>query len=514
MDKSVELPCRKNDIINVDILNMGNDGEGIGRFDGYTLFVKGALPGEKVRVKVLKTKKHFGYAKLLEVLKPSGERVKPVCPVFEKCGGCSLQHYSYAGQLRYKEEKVRDCLERIGGFRVALSDEEVENGEENIVVMEPISGMDEPYHYRNKAQFPVGEDKSGEMISGFYAGHSHQIIPNTDCVIQHGCNRVILETILDFMKEYHIPPYDETEHKGLVRHVLTRVGVKTGEIMVCLVLNGANLPEAEQLVRRLLKLEFEPKEKEEGSGEVPCDDEVDEKWKNLKRTQKKLQIKSICINKNTEKTNAILGKELSVLYGERYIEDDIGDIKFRISPLSFYQVNPVQTEKLYSTALEYADLKGGEVVWDLYCGIGTISLFLAGKAGKVCGVEIVPQAIEDAKENAVLNGIENTEFFCGAAEEVVPKIYEEKDGALKADVVVLDPPRKGCDEKLLETVLKMEPEKIVYVSCDPATLARDLKYLCERGYVLKKVRPFEMFCFSGHVETAVLLIRKEQSEKQ
>ncbi len=501
MGKSVELPCRKNDIINVDILNMGNDGEGIGRFDGYTLFVKGALPGEKVRVKVLKTKKHYGYAKLLEVLKPSGERVKPVCPVFEKCGGCSLQHYSYAGQLRYKEEKVRDCLERIGGFRVALPDEEVENGEGDIVIMEPISGMDEPYHYRNKAQFPVGEDKSGEIISGFYAGHSHQIIPNMDCAIQHECNRVILETILDFMKEYHIPPYDEVEHKGLVRHVLTRVGVKTGEIMVCLVLNGANLPEAEQLIKRLLEIDFE---NDFSKTKEITEKESEHSWK----------IKSICMNKNTEKTNAILGKELSVLYGERYIEDDIGDIKFRISPLSFYQVNPAQTEKLYSTALEYADLKGGEVVWDLYCGIGTISLFLAGKAGKVCGVEIVPQAIEDAKENAVLNGIENTEFFCGAAEEVVPKIYEESDGALEAEVVVLDPPRKGCDEKLLETVLKMEPEKIVYVSCDPATLARDLKYLCERGYALKKVRPFEMFCFSGHVETAVLLIRKEQSEKQ
>lgn len=521
--------CHKNDILELDIVNMGNDGEGIGRVDGYTLFVKDALAGDRVRVKVMKTRKHFGYAKLLEILSSSPDRVEPVCPVAKQCGGCQLQHCSYERQLRYKEEKVKGCLERIGGFQVHLpikNMSEIGSGKKNLgsrlreeekeaVIMEPVLSMKQPYFYRNKAQFPVGIDKGENLIAGFYAGRTHQIIPNTNCIIQHPCNQMIVETILGFMKEYNISAYDEVMHRGLVRHILTRVGSRTGDIMVCLVVNGKVLPSGDKLVEGLLALDFGEvvrkahlslKEKEK------CVENEREEFRKKEDTyierEPRYTIRSICINENTEKTNVILGKKLSTLYGQGYIEDYIGEIKYRISPLSFYQVNPVQTEKLYLTVLEYADLKGGEIVWDLYCGIGTISLFLAQKAEKVCGVEIVEQAVEDARENARMNHIDNAEFFTGAAEEVVPRIYEESNGALRADVVTLDPPRKGCDEKLLETVLQMEPEKIVYVSCDPATLARDLKYLCGKGYELKRVRACDMFGFSEHVESVIKLQRR------
>lgn len=466
--------------ISLKIEDMGTDGEGIGRLDGYTLFVKDALEGDLVRVKILKTKKRYGYARLLEVIEPSPWRVTPKCDCARACGGCQLQHCSYEKQLIWKEKKVRDCLQRIGGFAE--------------IPMEPIMGMDKPYHYRNKAQFPVGYDKEGNLVTGFYAGRTHSIIPNTDCAIQHPCNHAILETVLSFMKTYHITAYSEKTRTGLVRHILTRVGKYTGEVMVCLIINGNKLPHSEKLVESLLSCPINGTEEGGAEENVLYDN---------------CQIKSICLNINQEKTNRILGDKIVPLYGQTYIEDKIGDITYRISPLSFYQVNPEQTRKLYTTALEYADLHGDEVVWDLYCGIGTISLFLAQKAAKVCGVEIVPQAIEDARDNARRNGFTNAEFFVGAAEDVVPEQYEKSGGALRADVVTIDPPRKGCDEKLLRTVVQMEPEKIVYVSCDPATLARDLKYLCGEGYELKRVRACDMFGHSGHVETVVGLQRKD-----
>ena len=465
--------------ISLKIEDMGTDGEGIGRLDGYTLFVKDALEGDLVRVKILKTKKRYGYARLLEVIEPSPWRVTPKCDCARACGGCQIQHCSYEKQLIWKEKKVRDCLQRIGGFTE--------------IPMEPIMGMDKPYHYRNKAQFPVGYDKEGNLVTGFYAGRTHSIIPNTDCAIQHPCNHAILETVLSFMKTYHITAYNEKTHTGLVRHILTRVGKYTGEVMVCLIINGNKLPYSEKLVESLLSCPIN------GAGKnTPKENTSDDNC----------HIKSICLNINQVKTNRILGDKIVPLYGQTYIEDKIGDITYRISPLSFYQVNPEQTRKLYTTALEYADLHGDEVVWDLYCGIGTISLFLAQKAAKVCGVEIVPQAIEDARDNARRNGFTNAEFFVGAAEDVVPEQYEKSGGALRADVVTIDPPRKGCDEKLLRIVVQMEPEKIVYVSCDPATLARDLKYLCGEGYELKRVRACDMFGHSGHVETVVGLQRK------
>ena len=463
---------KKNDTAAVKITDIGVNGEGIGKVDGYTLFIKDAVIGDTVEAKVMKAKKNYGYARLMKVLSPSPDRVTPRCEFARKCGGCQIQEMSYGRQLTFKEQKVRGNLERIGGFSKELLDR----------VMEPVLGMEEPFGYRNKAQFPFGTDKQGNPVTGFYAGRTHDIIPNTDCALGAPVNREILETILGFMKKYQIPSYDEKTGNGLIRHVLIRCGSATGEIMVCLVVNGEEIPHADALIDRL--------------AEMPG-------------------MTSITLSPNTRRTNVIMGDSFKVLWGQGYITDYIGNIKYQISPLSFYQVNPVQTEKLYSLALEYADLKGGETVWDLYCGIGTISLFLAQKAGKVYGVEIIPQAIDDARKNAEINGIENAEFFVGKAEEVLPRWYRENEGAeaglrgegsrTRADVIVVDPPRKGCDEALLDTIVKMQPERVVYVSCDPATLARDLKVLCGKGYELERVRAVDMFPMTVHVETVVLL---------
>lgn len=445
----------------ITIEDITSDGEGIGRADGFALFVKDTIMGDVVKVKVMKTKKTYGYARLMEIITPSPYRVEPVCSVARQCGGCQLQHCSYEKQLEFKENKVKNCLERIG----KLTDFE----------LEPIIGMDEPFYYRNKAQFPVGKDKEGKIVMGFYAGRTHSIIDTPHCYIQAKENDKILPVIRNFMEQYNIEPYNETTHTGLVRHILTRVGYTTGEIMVCLVINGTRLPFAEKLVEQLTKID---------------------------------KMTSITINTNKEKTNVILGNKIVTLWGTDYITDYIGDIKYQISPLSFYQVNPVQTRKLYQTALDYAGLTGEEIVWDLYCGIGTISLFLAQKAKQVYGVEIVPEAINDAKQNAKINNIKNAEFFVGASEEVLPQKYEESNGEMRADVIVVDPPRKGCDEALLETVVKMQPKRVVYVSCDPATLARDLKYLEENGFKVEKVRACDMFGNSVHAETVCLLTWK------
>ena len=472
----------KNQIVTVQIEDIGNDGEGIGKVDGYTLFVKGAVVGDVAKVKVLKAKKTYGYAKVEELILPSPDRVEPKCVVAGKCGGCQLQHLSYERQLAYKEDKVKNCLQRIGGMAV----EEIEQ------VIEPIIGMEEPFHYRNKAQYPVGTDKQGNPVMGFYAGHSHNIMECMDCAIQEPVNAVILPVIKEFIKTYGISVYDEETGKGLLRHILTRVGFKTKEVMVCLIINGRKLPHVKELVEKLSS--------------------IVEKFKDISG-QGGYILKSVCLNVNTEKTNVILGNEILPVYGQTHITDYIGDIQYQISPLSFYQVNPKQTIKLYEKALEYADLNGNEMVWDLYCGIGTISLFLAKKAGKVYGVEIIPQAIDDAKNNAMINGIINAEFFVGAAEDVMPKKYKESNGTMQADVIVVDPPRKGCEESLLDTIVQMQPEKVVYVSCDPATLARDVKYLRGRGYEVGKVCPVDQFGHSGHVETVVKLSLKTDTPK-
>lgn len=457
------MEFRKNDLVTLEIEDCGIDGEGIGKADGFTVFVKDAVIGDTVTAKIIKAKKNYGYGRLMEVLKPSPYRVDPKCEFARQCGGCQLQALSYDQQLVFKTNKVKGHLERIGGF--------------TDIPMEPIIGMDELFHYRNKAQFPVGRNKEGKIVTGFYAGRTHNIIENRDCALGVAENKEVLDRVIAHMEKYGIEPYNEATGKGLVRHVLIRYGYFTKEVMVCLILNGNKIPKEEQLVKSLC--------------EIPG-------------------MTSITINVNKKHSNVILGEEIRLLWGQEYITDRIGDISYQISPLSFYQVNPMQTQKLYAKALEYADLHGQETVWDLYCGIGTISLFLAQKAKFVRGVEIVPAAIENAKENAKLNGLENTEFFVGKAEEVLPREY--KKNGVYADVIVVDPPRKGCDETLLETMVEMNPERIVYVSCDSATLARDLKYLCERGYELRKVCPVDQFGMTVHVETCVLLSKIKSTQ--
>ena len=460
---------KKNDKVIIKIEDIGVNGEGIGKVEGYTLFVKDAIIGDTVEAVITKPKKNYGYAKMLNIIAPSECRVAAKCSVARQCGGCQIQELSYDAQLDFKAKKVYGNLTRIGGF----SPEELDR------VMEPICGMEEPFYYRNKAQFPIGTDKDGKIVTGFYAGRTHQIIPNTDCALGVSVNKEILEIIVDFMNENNVSAYNEETGRGLVRHVLIRYGFTTKEIMVCLVINGDNLPHSKKLVDKLINIEG---------------------------------MTSITYSVNRENTNVIMGKEIGVLWGQGYITDYIGDVKYQISPLSFFQVNPVQTEKLYGLALEYAGLQGEETVWDLYCGIGTISLFLAQKAKKVYGVEIIPQAIDDARNNAKINAIENAEFFVGKAEEVLPDYYAkyEREHGEKAyaDVIVVDPPRKGCEETLLETMVQMRPERIVYVSCDSATLARDLKYLCENGYELCRVTPVDQFPMTTHVETVCLLSRR------
>lgn len=531
---------QKNDTVEVIIEDIGVNGEGIGKVNDYTLFIKDAVIGDVVEAKIMKMKKSYGFARLMKVIQPSPHRVKhPVCPMARRCGGCQIQEMEYGRQLVFKEKKVRGNLLRIGEVPEELLD----------AVMEPIVGMETgepscagsetaagemlgagservaeerpymgnqvaPYHYRNKAQFPVGTDKEGNIITGFYAGRTHDIMPNTDCVLGVEVNREILETIVEFMKEYGVSAYDEKTHTGLVRHILIRYGFKTKEIMVCLVTNGKKLSHSGALVERLIKIDG---------------------------------MTSITLSPNEKKTNVIMGEDIKVLWGQSYITDYIGEVKYQISPLSFYQVNPVQTEKLYGLALEYAGLgkedfcsaedsavdaekrnegslgnagqaggksENGAVVWDLYCGIGTISLFLARRAKQVYGVEIVPQAIEDAKRNARINGITNAQFYVGKAEEVLPQYYEtykkEHGGqTAHADVIVVDPPRKGCEESLLRTMVDMRPERIVYVSCDSATLARDVKYLRGNGYEIERVRAVDMFPHTVHVETVCLLSNRK-----
>ena len=473
MNKKVKseknLNLKKNQEVSLTIEDFTKEGEGLGKYQGFPLFVKDTVIGDEVKVSITKLKKNYGYARLVEIIKSSEDRVTPLCPVARQCGGCKLQQISYDKQLHFKKGLVEGCLTRIGGF-------EKEDIEQK---MEPVYGMEEPWHYRNKAQFPVGYDKEGNLVAGFYAGRTHSIVANTDCAIQAKVTHPIVEKVLAYMRENKISAYDEKNHSGLIRHILTRVGFTTGEIMVCLIMNGTakQLKNINKLVDKLKEIEG---------------------------------MTSIIVNTNTDKTNKILGLHCETVWGQDYIEDYIGDIKYQIGPLSFYQVNPQQTKVLYSKALEYADLKGQELVWDLYCGIGTISLFLAQKAKQVYGVEIIKEAIDDARRNAALNHMDNVEFFVGKAEEIVPAQYEKT--GIHPDVIVVDPPRKGCDATLLNTMLDMAPERIVYVSCDPATLARDLKILCAEKYTLEKVAVVDQFSHSVHVETVVLLSQQKPDD--
>ena len=451
-----EIPVTKNQDYEMNIERLGTNGEGVGRVDGFTVFVEGALAGERVLVKIVKIARTYAYGKLLHIIQKSSHRIEPRCPYFKACGGCQLQHLTYDAQLDYKTEKVRDALERIGHLKD--------------VTVRPAIGMDEPWKYRNKAQFPVGSVK-GRPALGFYAARSHNLINIEQCPIQHEVINRVVSLMREFIQTYNIPVYEESTQRGILRHVVIKVGFRSHQLMVIVVTNG-ELPRKKELISLL----------RDG---LPG-------------------ITSIIQNIQTEKTNVVLGKKSITLWGSDFILDTIGNLKFRISPLSFFQVNPVQTEKLYDKVLEYANLTGKEKVVDAYCGIGTISLFLAGKAAKVYGVEAIPQAVRDAKENARLNGIENAEFLEGRSEAVLPRL---SGLGLHPDVVVVDPPRKGCDPKLLNAIVKMAPERMIYVSCNPATLARDLNLMSENGYQAEEVQPVDLFPQTMHVETVVLMSR-------
>ena len=453
------IPVEKNKDYEMNIDNLGANGEGVGRIQGFTVFVEGALAGERVLVKIVKVARNYAYGKLLHIIQRSPHRIEPQCPHYKACGGCQLQHLSYAVQLEYKTQQVRDALERIGHLK-------------NVLV-HPTIGMDEPWRYRNKAQFPVGLVKD-QLTLGFYAARSHNLIAIEQCPIQHGISGKVTTLIRKFIRTYNIPVYQESLHKGIIRHVVIKIGFKSNQLMVILVTNG-ELPRKKELVSIL----------REG---LPG-------------------ITGIIQNVQTEKTNVVLGTKNITLWGSDSILDAIGDLKFKISPLSFFQVNPVQTEKLYSKVLEYASLTGKEKVIDAYCGIGTISLFLARKAAKVYGIEVIEQAVKDAKENARLNGIENVEFLAGASETVLSRLAGL---GLHADVIVVDPPRKGCDPKLLETIVGMAPSRMVYVSCNPATLARDLKLMEENGYRTVEVQPVDMFPQTVKIECVALMSRVEK----
>lgn len=452
----------KNEEYILDIVSQGYEGEGVAKIDSYPIFIEGALKGEKVKVKIVKVNKNFAYGKLLEVIEKSEGRVEPKCKYFKKCGGCKLQHMNYETQLDFKWERVKDCIKKIGG----LSEDLVEY---------PIGMEENPYKYRNKVQLPIGMDKSKPVL-GFYAPRSHDIIDIEECLIQEEDANKISKITREWIEEFNIMPAfvdGKFNKKGLLRHVMIRKGFKTGEVMVVIVATRKDLKHIDELIK---KLEFHV----EG-------------------------LKSVVLCVNAKDTNVILTPECYTLWGEDYIQDYIGDFKFNISPLSFFQVNPMQTEVLYNKALEYAELTGKETVFDAYCGTGSITLFLSQKAKKVYGVEIVEPAIINARENAKMNNVSNTEFFVGKSEEVIPKLIKE---GIKADVIVVDPPRKGCDIKLLKAIGETKPERVVYVSCDPSTLARDLKILDELGYKTEKVQPVDMFPQTAHIENIAKLVRK------
>jgi 23S rRNA (uracil1939-C5)-methyltransferase len=456
------IPVQKNDYIEVEFEDLTHDGAGVAKVDGYPLFVKNALPGEKAKIKVIKVNKGYGFGRLEEILEQSPYRVDAPCPIYKECGGCQLQHLSYEGQLLAKEKQVRDVLTRIGKL-------------ENVKV-HPVLGMSEPWRYRNKAQVPVGE-REGGLIAGFYQQRSHEIIDMEACMIQQEKNDEVVQAVKRICTKYGVTAYNEQRHKGTLRHIMARHGQVTKEVMVVLVTRTSELPNKEKIVKEIV-------ESVEG-------------------------VKSIIQNVNSKKTNVILGDETRVLWGEEVIYDLIGNVKFAISSRSFYQVNPEQTKVLYDQALTYAELTGEETVIDAYCGIGTISLFLAQKAKKVYGVEIVPEAIADANRNAELNGIKNVKFAVGEAEVVIPNWYKE---GIVADVLVVDPPRKGCDDALLQTIIEMKPKKVVYVSCNPATLARDLRVLEDGGYTTLEVQPVDMFPHTTHCEAVARIVLKEEAE--
>lgn len=460
-----EIPVFKNEIYTVNIDGLGYEGEGIGRIDDFTIFVKGAIQGEKVEIKILKVNKNFAVGKIVEITKKSVNRVEPICPIYNRCGGCQLQHLKYEAQLNFKKQRVEDCTQRIGKLKLA------KDGLDGIKIHDTI-GMDFPYRYRNKAQLPIGS-KNGEVTIGFYSPRSHDIIPMDKCYIQQVVFDNIVKIVKTWAEKYCISTYDEKTGQGILRHLMIRKSFKTGEVMVVIVVNSKKLPYADELINILRE--------------------------NIS------DLKSVIQNINKNDTNVILGKKCTTLFGQDKIVDTIKDFKFDISPLSFFQVNPLQTEILYKKVLDYADLKGNEIVFDAYCGTGTISMFLSQKAKMVYGVEIIKEAIDNAKANAIQNGVVNTEFIVGEAEAVIPELIAK---GISADVVVVDPPRKGCALSLLEAITTMKPKKIIYVSCDPGTLARDLSILDKLGYETLEIQPVDMFPQTAHVENIVKTERR------
>ncbi len=451
------VPVQKNEYYDVKIESLTHDGLGVARVDGFPVFVANALVGEEINMKVTLVKKTYAFGRAVDYFVTSGERVKPECGIYKQCGGCQVQHLSYEGQLKMKHDTVVNHLKRIGHIEDA-----------NVL---PTIGMQNPSRYRNKTQVPFGY-ADGKVVAGFYQKRSHEIINMQSCLIQTDISDQIVETMRQLCQELEIDPYNESLNLGVLRHVIVRVGFKTEEIMVTLVTRTHEIPNSELLIQRLVS--------------------------------KYPKIKSIAQNVNPKVTNVIFGDETRILYGEPYIYDEMNGIRFAISPRSFYQVNPIQTETLYSKAVEYAQLSGNEIVFDAYCGIGTITLFLAQHAKQVYGVEFIPEAIEDAKMNARLNGFENTQFAVGKSEEIIPAWIEN---GIVPDVIVVDPPRKGCDRSLLDTMLEAAPDRIVYVSCDSSTLARDLRVLIDGGYKLEVVQPVDMFPQTAHIECVAKLVR-------
>lgn len=454
------IPVEKNEYYDVKIESLTHDGLGVAKIDGFPIFVTNALVGEEVNLKITLVKKTYAFGRAVDIFVTSPNRVTPPCKIYKQCGGCQVQHLDYQGQLQMKHDTVVNQFKRIGHIEDA-----------NVL---PTIGMEEPWRYRNKTQVPFGLNQ-GDVVAGFYQKRSHEIIDMRHCLIQTDISDEIIHEMRDICRQFKIAPYNEQNNTGILRHVIVRVGFKTDEVMVILVTRKEKIINLDRVVDRL--------------------------------TEKFPQIKVIAQNINPDITNAILGEKTNIIYGESYIYDEMNGIRFAISPRSFYQVNPIQTETLYSKAVEFAQLTGEEVVFDAYCGIGTITLFLAQHAKKVYGVEIIPEAIEDAKMNAKLNGFENTEFAVGKSEDVIPAWI--KDG-IKPDVIVVDPPRKGCDKTLLDTMIEAAPNRIVYVSCDSATLARDVKILIEGGYKLEVAQPVDMFPQTSHVECVAKLTKSER----
>ncbi len=453
---------KKNELLNLTVEAYGNNGEGIAKADAFPFFIKDAVAGDVIRARITRICAHYGYARIEELLSPSPDRVAPRCPVWARCGGCTLQALSYEAELRLKQAKVHDCLLRLAGIPEKLLAE----------AEEPIAGMDSPWRYRNKAQYPVGLSREGFLCAGFYAARTHEIVPHSDCLLSPPEFSPILRCVLDFLEEFQIPPYDEKTGSGQIRHIFLRKGFSSGELMVCLVSAKGTLPHCEELLHRL---ESFP------------------------------EIVSVVLNINPARTNVILGKENRLLAGKEALTDTLLGLSFRIPPGAFYQVNPVMTRQLYETVLDYAALRGNEEVWDICCGIGTITLALAGRARFVHGLEIVPEAVADARENAKANRISNVAFIEADVTDYVRRFRD----TMHADVVVLDPPRKGLSRPVLDAVVEMSPERIVYVSCDPATLSRDLKVFLAAGFRLRRFRAFDQFCRSAHVETCVLLSHQQ-----